>query len=41
VSGAKQFDTLVGKLDKSKPVTLLIRQGEVARFVIVRPPRPS
>jgi serine protease Do len=37
VTGAKQFETLVGKLDKAKPVTMLIRQGEVARFVIVKP----
>jgi hypothetical protein len=29
----------MAKLDKAKPVTMLIRQGEVARFVIVKPPR--
>ncbi len=40
VTGAKQFETQVAKVDKAKPVTLLIRQGEVARFVIVRPSRP-
>ena len=40
VTGAKQFETLAAKLDKAKPATLLIRQGEVARFVIVRPVRP-
>ena len=37
VTNAKQFETVMAKLDKSKPVTMLIRQGEVARFVIVKP----
>jgi serine protease Do len=39
VTGAKQFEGLLAKLDKTKPVTLLIRQGDVARYVIVRPSR--
>jgi serine protease Do len=39
VTGAKQFEGLLAKLDKSKSVTLLVRQGDVARFVIVRPNR--
>ena len=39
VTGARQFEGLLAKADKSKPVTLLIRQGEVARYVIVRPSR--
>ncbi|MEO5845339.1 MAG: DegQ family serine endoprotease [Caldimonas sp.] len=39
VTSAKQFETVVAKLDKAKPVTMLVRQGEVARFVIVRPTR--
>jgi serine protease Do len=37
VTGAKQFDGLLAKADKAKPLTLLIRQGDTARFVIVRP----
>jgi serine protease Do len=37
VTGAKQFEGLLAKLDKAKPLTLLIRQGDTARFVIVRP----
>ena len=37
VTSAKQFETLVAKLDKAKPVTLLVRTGDVAKFVIVRP----
>jgi len=39
VTGARQFEGLLAKLDKAKPVTLLVRQGDVARFVIVRPDR--
>jgi serine protease Do len=37
VTGAKQFESVMAKLDKAKPVTMLIRQGESAKFVIVRP----
>src|SRR5436190_422977 len=37
VTSAKQFETVMGKLDKAKPVTMLIRQGDGAKFVIVRP----
>ncbi|MEO8310558.1 MAG: DegQ family serine endoprotease [Caldimonas sp.] len=39
VTSAKQFETIVAKLDKAKPVTMLIRQGDAARFIIVRPAR--
>ena len=39
VTSAKQFDALVAKLDKAKPVTLLVRRGEGANFLIVRPTR--
>ena len=39
MTSAKQFETVMAKLDKAKPVTMLIRQGEVARFVIVKPLR--
>jgi serine protease Do len=37
VTTAKQFETVMAKADKAKPVTMLIRQGDVARFVIVKP----
>ena len=39
VLSAKQFDAAVGKLDKSKAVTLLVRRGEAATFLILRPVR--
>ena len=37
VTGAKQFESVMGKADKGKPVTLLVRRGEAATFVILRP----
>jgi serine protease Do len=37
ISGAKQFETAMAKADKTKPVTLLVRRGEAATFVILRP----
>ena len=37
ITSAKQFEAVIAKLDKAKPVTLLIRSGDVARFAIVRP----
>jgi serine protease Do len=39
VSSAKQFDAAVAKLDKAKPVTLLVRRGDAATFAIVKPSR--
>jgi serine protease Do len=37
VVSAKQFDAAAAKLDKTKPVTLLIRRGDAANFLILRP----
>ena len=39
VTSAKQFETLVAKLDKSKAVTALVRRGDTVNFVIIRPGR--
>ncbi|MBS0444592.1 MAG: DegQ family serine endoprotease [Proteobacteria bacterium] len=39
VTSAKQFETLVSKLDRSKVSTLLVRRGDVVNFLIVRPAR--
>jgi serine protease Do len=40
ISGAKQFEALVAKLDKAKPVSLLVRRGDAATFIVLRPGRP-
>ncbi|MGM9489018.1 DegQ family serine endoprotease [Ideonella sp. YS5] len=39
VADTKQFGTVVGKLDKSKAVTLLVRRGEWVNYVVIRPNR--
>ena len=39
VTNAKQFEAVVAKLDKARPVSLLVRRGDNASFVIVRPSR--
>lgn len=39
IASAKQFEATVAKLDKARPVTLLVRRGEVVNFVIVKPVR--
>ena len=37
VSSAKQFNELVKALDRAKPVVLLVRRGDTAQFVPIRP----
>ncbi len=37
VTDAKHFGTLVGKLDKAKPVSVLVRRGEGVQYVVIRP----
>ena len=39
VASTKQFEVLVAKLDKTKPVTLLVRRGDTVNFLIIRPAR--
>jgi serine protease Do len=39
VSGAKQFEALAAKLDRSKPATVLVRRGDAVNFVVIRPGR--
>jgi serine protease Do len=39
VASAKQFEALVAKLDKSKPVTVLVRRADTVNFLIIRPVR--
>lgn len=39
VVDVKQFAALVGKLDKAKAVTLLVRRGEWVNYVVVKPSR--
>ena len=39
LTSAKQFEAIVAKLDKAKPVTVLVRRGDTVRFVILKPTR--
>ena len=39
VADAKQFESIVSKVDKSKSVAMLVRRGEVSNFVVVKPSR--
>ena len=33
------FESVMARVDKSRPVSLLIRRGDVAQYVLVRPIR--
>ena len=37
VTQAKDFTVAIGKLDKSKPVSVLFKRGELTRYTLVRP----
>ncbi len=39
ITGAKQFEALAAKLDRTKPATVLVRRGEVVNFIVIRPAR--
>jgi serine protease Do len=37
ITTAKQFESVVAKLDRKRAVTMLVRRGEASNFIIVRP----
>jgi serine protease Do len=37
VLSSKDFETIMARVDKSHPVSLLIRRGETAQYVLIRP----
>lgn len=39
ITNAKEFETALAKLDKSKAVNVLLRRGELAQYVLIRPTR--
>jgi serine protease Do len=39
ITSAKQFESAVSKLDRTKPVTALVRRGDTVNFLIIRPAR--
>jgi serine protease Do len=39
IGSAKQFEAVVSKLDKNKPVNVLVRRGDTVNYVVIRPAR--
>ncbi|MGV3569277.1 MAG: DegQ family serine endoprotease [Ramlibacter sp.] len=39
VSSVREFDAAIAKLDKSKPIPVLLRRGELASYLLIRPAR--
>jgi serine protease Do len=39
IASVKDFDTVLAKIDKSKPIPVLLRRGELATYVLIRPAR--
>jgi serine protease Do len=37
IADAKQFNAQVAKLDKSKPVSVMVRRGELTNYLVIRP----
>jgi serine protease Do len=37
VTSVKEFEAVVARLDKSRPVSLLVRRGDGAQYVLIRP----
>jgi serine protease Do len=37
ISGVKEFEAVLAKLDKSRPVSVLVRRGEWAQYAVIRP----
>jgi serine protease Do len=39
IASSKQFESVVAKIDKNKPVSVLVRRGEWVNYVVIRPTR--
>jgi serine protease Do len=39
IASVKDFDAVLAKVDKAKPINLLVRRGEWAQYVLIRPAR--
>ena len=37
VTDAKQFNSLVAKADKSRPISVMVRRGEWTNYLVIRP----
>jgi serine protease Do len=39
IAGVREFEAMLAKLDKKKPVNVLFRRGDWAQYAVIRPPR--
>ena len=39
VLGVRDFESIMARVDKNRPISLLVRRGEIAQYVLVRPVR--
>jgi serine protease Do len=39
IASVKEFDAVVAKVDKTKPIPVLLRRGELATYALIRPAR--
>jgi serine protease Do len=39
INSMKEFDAVVAKVDKTKPIPVLLRRGELATYLLIRPAR--
>ena len=39
INSVKEFDAVVAKVDKNKPIPVLLRRGELATYALIRPAR--
>ncbi|MBI5279376.1 MAG: DegQ family serine endoprotease [Burkholderiales bacterium] len=39
ISNAKEFESVIGKVDRSKAIPVLLRRGELATYLLIRPAR--
>ncbi|WP_286742759.1 PDZ domain-containing protein, partial [Aquabacterium sp. UBA2148] len=37
IASAKDFESVLGKLDKNRPVSVLVRRGDWAQYAVIRP----
>jgi len=39
VNNVRDFDAAVARVDKNKPIPVLLRRGELATYLVIRPSR--
>jgi serine protease Do len=37
VANVKEFESVISKLDKNKPINVLLRRGEWSQYAVIRP----